>query len=193
MEELLLQLPPQLLFTEQEVTAEATVFHAFPSLKRLSIHNAGAWLSTDTCPWGFAAIGVACPLLEYLDVSRSNIANKDMLILRSYDQKKLNSKGSVLFSNLKELNLDRCRKLGNVGVRRIKLSCPNLTALSLRHMKGVDVSAVRVICEVCNIESMCLMGMGRRLNDDDLEWIAQECPNLKRLDVRECKVTASLV
>eukprot|EP00729_Bicosta_minor_P011360 gene11360-27274_t len=189
MEELLLQLPPQLLFSEEEIAAEATVFHAFPNLKKLSMHKAEQWLTTDDCPWGVAAIGLACPLLEYLDLSRSRIANKDMLILRTHDQKKLVREGSVVYSNLKELNLDKCLKIGNVGIRRIKLSCPKLIALSLRYCKGIDMSAVRVICEVCKIESLCLSGMGKRLTDDDLDWVAEECPNLKRLDVRDTKAT----
>lgn len=97
--------------------------------------------------------------------------------------------GSVVYSNLKELNLDKCLKIGNVGIRRIKLSCPKLIALSLRYCKGIDMSAVRVICEVCKIESLCLSGMGKRLTDDDLDWVAEECPNLKRLDVRDTKAT----
>ncbi|KAL7120070.1 hypothetical protein ACP275_02G100300 [Erythranthe tilingii] len=120
-----------------------------------------------------------------------------------------------LASGLKELILDKCLNMSDVGLAKIAVGCPKLEKLSLRWcfditdigvqllsnkcalLKHLDISYLKVSSEslrwiggMRRLEILHMVGCGS-VDDNGLHYIGKGCPSLKVLDISRCERLSS--
>ncbi|XP_051114758.1 F-box/LRR-repeat protein 3 [Andrographis paniculata] len=113
-------------------------------------------------------------------------------------------------AGLREVNLDKCLNISDVGLAKIVIGCPNLEKLSVKWcfditnlgvqllskkstgLKHLDISYLKVtsdslrwISGMERLEILKMVGCGL-VDDMGLEYIGKGCPSLKVLDVSRC-------
>ncbi|XP_057550742.1 F-box/LRR-repeat protein 3 isoform X3 [Amaranthus tricolor] len=163
-------------------------------VKTLSLSRA----SGLTCA-GLERLARACEKLERLDVS--------YWCNRFGDREALGISCAV---RLKEVTLDKCLSVGDVGLAHIAVGCVKLEKVSLKwcleitdlgirllankclHLKFLDISSLKVTSESLHsiaalneLETLVMVGCGL-VDDTGLYSIAKGCPSLKVVDMSRC-------
>ncbi|KAK4427630.1 F-box/LRR-repeat protein 3 [Sesamum alatum] len=120
-------------------------------------------------------------------------------------------------AGLRELCLDKCLNIGDVGLAKIAVGCPKLERLSLKwcfeitdigvellskkcdQLKHLDISYLKVTSEslrwisrMWRLEILQMVGCGL-VDDKGLQYIGKGCPSLQVLDIsRHLEVTVDL-
>ncbi|GAA0141599.1 hypothetical protein LIER_35418 [Lithospermum erythrorhizon] len=116
---------------------------------------------------------------------------------------------------LKELKIDRCLGVSDVGLAKIAVGCKNLESVSLKwcfeitdlgidllcnkclDLKNLDISYMKVTNEalrsIANVQRLELLAMVacRRVDDGGMHYIGNGCPSLRVLDVSRCDKLSS--
>lgn len=118
-------------------------------------------------------------------------------------------------AGLRELNLDKCLYVTDVGLAKIVVGCPKLESLSLKWCFEVTDIGVELLSKKCSelkhldisylkvtSESLCAIGRMARLevlemvgcglvNDMGLHYLGKGCPSLQVLDISRCDKLSS--
>ncbi|KAL8545519.1 hypothetical protein ACS0TY_005609 [Phlomoides rotata] len=152
--------------------------------------------------------GLRFPGLEALVRNCVNLESVDLSYCAGFGDREAAALSSA--AALKELNLDKCLHLSDVGLAKIAIGCPKLEKLSLRwcfdisdigiellskkcaQLKHLDISYVKVSSESLRwisgmerLEILQMVGCGS-VDDMGLQFIARGCPLLKVLDISRC-------
>ncbi|MED6156427.1 hypothetical protein PIB30_014392 [Stylosanthes scabra] len=167
-------------------------------LKRLVLSRA-----TGLGHSGLEQLVRACPLLEAVDVSHCwGFGDREAAAI---------SCGT----GLRELNMDKCLALTDIGLAMIAVGCSRLESLSLKwcfqisdlavdllckkcfHLKFLDVSflkitseSLRSIASLLNLEVLVMVGCSL-VDDAGLQYLENGCPLLKAIDVSRCNCISS--
>lgn len=152
---------------------------------------------------GLEMLARACPCLESVDVSYCcGFGDREAAALSSA-------------VGLRELNMDKCLQLTDVGLAKIAVGCSKLEKLSLKwcmemtdlgidllckkcvDLKYLDVSYLKVtneslhsIASLLKLEVLGLMACPL-IDDVGLQFIERGCPSLKVIDVSRCEGVSS--
>ncbi|KAK8329290.1 hypothetical protein V6Z12_A11G309700 [Gossypium hirsutum] len=152
---------------------------------------------------GLEMLTRACPCLESVDVSYCcGFGDREAAALSSA-------------VGLRELNMDKCLQLTDVGLAKIAVGCSKLEKLSLKwcmeitdlgidllckkcvDLKYLDVSYLKVtneslhsIASLLKLEVLGLMACPL-IDDVGLQFIERGCPSLKVIDVSRCEGVSS--
>ncbi|CAN0914126.1 F-box/LRR-repeat protein 3 [Linum grandiflorum] len=151
---------------------------------------------------GLELIGSACPKLERLDVSCNR---------RLGDREAAAISGIV---GLKELKMDKCMKVSDVGLVKIAVGCQKLEKLSLKwcmeisdlgvhllcvkcsNLKAIDISYLKVtneslhsIASLPKLEGLTMVGCPL-VNDSGLGFLSSGS-SLKEIDISRCEGVSS--
>jgi hypothetical protein len=89
---------------------------------------------------------------------------------------------------LTSLNISRCSELGYFSLDYIGDNCKKLSLLNLQYLKTTDkFFKLATGCKL--LTSLNLFGNGDTVTDETIRLFADNCKNLKHLDVGECKLT----
>ncbi|KZV33831.1 F-box/LRR-repeat protein 3 [Dorcoceras hygrometricum] len=116
---------------------------------------------------------------------------------------------------LKELNLDKCLNVSDVGLAKIAIGCPKLERLSLKwcfeitdigveflskkcdELRNLDISFLKVtreslrwISRMEKLEVLQIVGCGL-VDDVGLHYLGKGCPSLQVLDISRCDKLSS--
>ncbi|KAJ4719392.1 F-box/LRR-repeat 3-like protein [Melia azedarach] len=146
----------------------------------------------------------ACPFLERVDVSYScGFGDREAAALSRA-------------GGLREVKMDKCLNLTDVGLAKIAVRCVNLERLSLKwcmeisdlgidllckkcqDLKFLDVSYLKLtsdsICSIATLprlESLAMVGC-QLVDDVGLQFLQNGCPLLKTIDISRCKSVSSI-
>ncbi|PIN21559.1 hypothetical protein CDL12_05741 [Handroanthus impetiginosus] len=152
---------------------------------------------------GLEALAVNCKNLESVDISYcSGFVDLEAAALSRS-------------AELKELNLNKCLNISDVGLAKIAVGCPKLEKLSLKwcfditdigvellskkcaRLKHLDISYLKVTSEslrwisgMDRLEILEMVGCGL-VDDMGLHYIGEGCPSLKVLDISRCDKLSS--
>ncbi|KAH9689528.1 ubiquitin-protein ligase [Citrus sinensis] len=152
---------------------------------------------------GLEMLARACPLLESVDVSYCcGFGDREAAALS-------------FASGLKEVKLDKCLNVTDVGLAKIAVRCVNLERLSLKwcmeisdlgidllckkclDLKSLDVSYLKLtndsfcsIATLAKLESLVMVGCPC-VDDTGLRFLESGCPLLKTIFVSRCKFVSS--
>ncbi|XP_073307610.1 uncharacterized protein [Primulina huaijiensis] len=118
-------------------------------------------------------------------------------------------------AGLKELNLDKCLNVSDVGLAKVAIGCPKLEKLSLKwcfeitdmgvellskkcgELRNLDISFLKVtreslrwISRMEKLEVLRIVGCGL-VDDVGLHYLGKGCPSLQVLDVSRCTKLSS--
>ncbi|XP_057439331.1 F-box/LRR-repeat protein 3 isoform X2 [Lotus japonicus] len=145
----------------------------------------------------------ACPLLEAVDVSHCwGYGDREAAALSCA-------------ARLRELNMDKCLGLTDIGLAQIAVGCSRLESLSLKwcleisdlgidllckkclELKSLDVSYLKVtseslrsIASLLKLERLIMVGC-YLVDDVGLRFLGNGCPLLKTIDVSRCNCVSS--
>lgn len=147
---------------------------------------------------GLVMLVRACPFLEVVDVSCS----------RGLGDMEASALSSA--AGLKDLKLDKCLGITDVGLAQIAVGCQRLERLSLKwcfeitdigidllskkclHLNHLDISYLKVTSESLRsisrmekLEVLTMTGCGL-VDDVGMEYIGHGCPSLQVLDISRC-------
>ncbi|KAE8678111.1 F-box/LRR-repeat protein 3-like isoform X2 [Hibiscus syriacus] len=132
---------------------------------------------------GLEMLARACPCLESVDVSYCcGFGDREAAALSSA-------------VGLRDLNMDKCLGLTDVGLAKIAVGCSKLEKLSLKWCMeitdlGVTNESLHSIASLLKLEVLGLMACPL-IDDVGLQFIEHGCPLLKVIDVSRCKVLSS--
>ncbi|KDO81777.1 hypothetical protein CISIN_1g006499mg [Citrus sinensis] len=152
---------------------------------------------------GLEMLARACPLLESVDLSYCcGFGDREAAALS-------------FASGLKEVKLDKCLNVTDVGLAKIAVRCVNLERLSLKwcmeisdlgidllckkclDLKSLDVSYLKLtndsfcsIATLAKLESLVMVGCPC-VDDTGLRFLESGCPLLKTIFVSRCKFVSS--
>ncbi|OMP03239.1 Leucine-rich repeat, cysteine-containing subtype [Corchorus olitorius] len=152
---------------------------------------------------GLEMLARACPSLESVDVSYCcGFGDREAAALSCA-------------VGLKELKMDKCLQLSDVGLAKIAVRCLKLEKLSLKWCMEITDLAVDLLCKKCvdlkfldisylkvtneslnsiasllKLEVLCLMACPL-IDDAGLQYIERGCPSLKAIDVSRCEGVGS--
>ncbi|KAG2316572.1 hypothetical protein Bca4012_067432 [Brassica carinata] len=114
-------------------------------------------------------------------------------------------------AGLREVRMDKCLSLSDVGLARIVLGCSNLNKISLKWCMEISDLGIDLLCKKCkdlrsldvsylkitsdSIRSIALLPKLEILemvncpliDDDGLEYLENGCPSLQEIDVTRCE------
>ncbi|CAF2036211.1 BnaA09g03940D [Brassica napus] len=114
-------------------------------------------------------------------------------------------------AGLREVRLDKCLSLSDVGLARIVLGCSNLSKISLKWCMEISDLGIDLLCKKCkdlksldvsylkitndSIRSIALLLKLEVLemvncplvDDDGLQYLENGCPSLQEIDVTRCE------
>ncbi|KAL3538208.1 hypothetical protein ACH5RR_001574 [Cinchona calisaya] len=148
--------------------------------------------------YGLESLVKACPFLEAVDVSYCCTFGD------------LEAAAISCGGNLRDLRIDKCLGVTDVGLAKIAVGCQNLEKLSLKwcfeisdlgidllskkclNLKLLDISylkvtreALRSISRMEKLEVLAMVGCGL-VDDEGLRCLRNGCPLLKVLDISRC-------
>ncbi|KAM7278494.1 hypothetical protein ACFE04_005628 [Oxalis oulophora] len=199
----LLRSHPNLLSLDLSLCAhivDATIPFILRQLGRdsLSLKTLNLSRSTGLTHSGLEILMRACVDLQRLDVSHC----------RGYGDREA---AAISFaSELRELTMDKCLGISDVGLARIVISCYKLEKLSLRWCMRISDLVIHLLCNKCpqlncldfsyskvtseslrsvallsNLETLAMVGC-RFVDDDGLKFLENGCPLLQEIDVSRC-------
>ncbi|KAK7284399.1 hypothetical protein RJT34_19144 [Clitoria ternatea] len=152
---------------------------------------------------GLEVLVRACPMLEAVDVSHCwGYGDREAAALSCA-------------AGLRELNMDKCLGVTDIGLAKIAVGCARLERLSLKwcleisdlgidllckkcsHLKFLDVSYLKVtseslrsIASLSKLEVFVMVGCSL-VDDVGLRFLEKGCPLLKAIDVSRCDCVSS--
>ncbi|XP_047977514.1 F-box/LRR-repeat protein 3-like [Salvia hispanica] len=149
-------------------------------------------------PHSLRALATACPHLQTLDLSYCTAFGD------------LEAAAISAAASLRDLNLDKCLNVTDVGLAQVAAGCPDLESLSLKwcfdvtdiglrflskkclHLKRLDISYLKVSNESLHwisgmerLDTLQMVGCGS-VDHNGLLHIANGCASLKVLDISRC-------
>ncbi|KAA0050922.1 F-box/LRR-repeat protein 3 [Cucumis melo var. makuwa] len=91
---------------------------------------------------------------------------------------------------LKEVRLDKCLGVTDVGLARIVVGCGRLEKLSLKWCLQVTNESLRSISSLPKLETLVMAGC-LSVDDAGLQYLEHGCPFLKELDISRCDAISS--
>ncbi|XP_009594422.1 F-box/LRR-repeat protein 3 [Nicotiana tabacum] len=148
---------------------------------------------------GLELLVKSCPFLESIDVSYCwDFGDREAAAL------------SICGGSLRDLKMDRCLGVTDVGLAKIAIGCQCLEILSLKwcleitdlgidllskkctQLKHLDISYLKVtsgslrsISSMEKLEFLAMVGCGV-VDDEGLHYLGNGCPSLQALDVSRC-------
>ncbi|KAK4782548.1 hypothetical protein SAY86_016650 [Trapa natans] len=145
----------------------------------------------------------ACPMLESIDVSYSQgFGDREAAAVS-------------LAVGLRELKMDKCLGLTDVGLAKIAVGCPRLEKLSLKWCLEIGDLGVDLLCKKCfslkfldlsylkvtndslrsiapliSLEVLSILGCSL-VDDVGLQFLGDGCPSLRVIDVSRCDAVSS--
>ncbi|KAI9081007.1 hypothetical protein K1719_036987 [Acacia pycnantha] len=145
----------------------------------------------------------ACPLLEAVDVSHCWVFGDREAAALSYA------------TRLRELKMDKCLGVTDVGLASVAVGCSNLKSLSLKWCFEISNLGIDLLCKKCldleildisylkltseslksiaslpKLELLVMVGCSF-VDDVGLRFLEKGCPHLKAIDVSRCDFVSS--